>query len=97
MNHKRVRRLMRELGIQSIIRKKRPFYGRKTSVVFKNYLNREFQAEKQNQKFVTDITYVRIGEQFAYLSAVLDLYNNEIVAWKLSSRNDLDLVLTTLR
>ncbi len=97
MNHKRVRRLMRELGIQSIIRKKRPFYGRKTSVVFKNHLNREFQAEKQNQKFVTDITYVRIGEQFAYLSAVLDLYNNEIVAWKLSSRNDLDLVLTTLR
>ena len=66
-------------------------------MVFKNHLNREFQAEKQNQKFVTDITYVRIGEQFAYLSAVLDLYNNEIVARKLSSRNDLDLVLTTLR
>lgn len=51
-------------------------------------MNREFQA---------DITYVRIGEQFADLSAVLDLYNNEIVAWKLSSRNDLDLVLTALR
>lgn len=97
MTHKRVRRLMRELGIQFIIRKKRPFYGRKTSVIFKNHLNREFQAEKQNQKFVTDITYVRIGEQFAYLSAMLNLYNNEIVAWELSSRNDLDLVLTTLR
>ncbi|MEF7592750.1 DDE-type integrase/transposase/recombinase, partial [Bacillus thuringiensis] len=37
------------------------------------------------------------GDQFAYLSAVLDLYNNEIVAWKLSRRNDLDLVLTTLQ
>ncbi len=97
MNHKRVRRLMRELGIQSIIRKKRPFYGRKTSVIFNNHLNREFQADKQNQKYVTDITYVRIGDQFAYLSAVLDLYNNEIVAWKLSRRNDLDLVLTTLQ
>lgn len=96
MNHKRVRRLMRELGIQSIIRKKRPFYGRKTSVVFKNHLNREFQAEKQGQKYVTDITYVRVGEQFVYLSAVLDLYNNEIVAWDLSTRNDLDLVLSTL-
>ena len=59
-------------------------------------MNREFQAEKQNQKYVTDITYIRIGDQFAYLSAVLDLYNNEIVAWKLSPRNDLDLVLTTL-
>ncbi|WP_142391059.1 DDE-type integrase/transposase/recombinase, partial [Bacillus thuringiensis] len=57
----------------------------------------EFQADKQNQKYVTDITYVRIGDQFAYLSAVLDLYNNEIVAWKLSRRNDLDLVLTTLQ
>ena len=66
-------------------------------MIFKNHLNREFQAEKQNQKFVTDITYVRIGERCAYLSAVLDLYNNEIVAWKLPSRNDLDLVLTTLR
>ena len=49
-------------------------------MIFKNHLNREFQAEKQNQKFVTDITYVRIGERCAYLSAVLDLYNNEIVA-----------------
>lgn len=46
MNHKRVRRLLRELDIQSIIRKKRPFYGRKTSVIFKNHLNGEFQAEK---------------------------------------------------
>ncbi|EJR41981.1 hypothetical protein ABE17_14040 [Bacillus mycoides] len=71
MNHKRVCRLMRELGVQSIIRKKRPFYGRKTSVVFKNHLNREFQAEKQNQKYVMDITYVRNGEQFTYLSALL--------------------------
>ena len=41
-------------------------------MIFKNHLNREFQAEKQNQKFVTDITYVRIGERCAYLSAVLD-------------------------
>ncbi|KMP32816.1 hypothetical protein TU52_16450 [Bacillus cereus] len=62
---KRIRLLMRELDIQSIIRKKRPFYGRKASGVFKNHLNREFQAEQQNQKFVRDITYVRIGEQFA--------------------------------
>lgn len=44
---------------------KRPFYGRKASGVFKNHLNREFQAEQQNQKFVRDITYGRIGEQFA--------------------------------
>lgn len=96
MNHKRVRRLMHELGIRSMIRKKRPFYGRKASIVFQNHLNREFYADKRHVKLVTDITYIRIGEEFAYLSAVLDLYNNEIVAWKLSHRNDLALVLSTL-
>ncbi|MGE7782198.1 IS3 family transposase [Peribacillus sp. NPDC097264] len=96
VNHKRVRRLMRELGVTSVIRKKRPFYGRRGSVVFKNVLNREFYAESMFQKLVTDITYVRIGDTFAYLSAVLDLYNNEIVAWEVSSRNDLELVHNTL-
>lgn len=45
---------------------------------------------------MTDVTYVRINEQFVYLSAVMDLHNNEIVAWHLSERNDLDLVLNTL-
>jgi putative transposase len=88
---------MRELGIKSVIRKKRPFYGRRGSVVFPNVLNREFYAEMPYQKLVTDITYVRVGDTFAYLSAVLDLYNNEIVAWELSERNDLDLVLNTLK
>jgi putative transposase len=97
VNHKRVRRLMRELGIQSVIRKKRPFYGRRGSVVFPNVLNREFRADHSFQKLVTDITYVRVGDTFAYLSAVLDLYNNEIVAWELSERNDLELVLNTLK
>ena len=48
MNHKRVRRLMRELDIQFIIRKTSILW-KKTSVIFKNHLNREFQAEKQNQ------------------------------------------------
>ncbi|WP_147629115.1 IS3 family transposase, partial [Oceanobacillus massiliensis] len=96
VNHKRTRRLMRDLGIRSVIRKKRPFYGRRGSVLFKNVLNRNFYAEKMYQKLVTDITYIRINDRFVYLSAVLDLHNNEIVAWKLSERNDLDLVLNTL-
>lgn len=95
-SHKRVRRLMRELGIRSVIRKKRPFYGKRGSVVFPNVLNREFFAEQPLEKLVTDITYIRVGDNFVYLSAVLDLFNNEIVAWQLSDRNDLELVLNTL-
>lgn len=97
VNHKKVRRLMRELQIRSVIRKKRPFCGRKPSVLFPNVLNREFSATAPVQKLVTDITYVRIGHEFAYLSAVMDLYNNEIVAWELSERNDLKLVIDTVQ
>lgn len=66
-------------------------------MVFPNVLNREFCTENPFQKPVTDITYVRVGDNFVYLSAVLDLYNNEIVAWELSERNDLELVLNTLK
>jgi len=96
VNHKRVRRLMRELGITSVIRKKRPFYGRRGSVVFQNVLNREFYTQSRYHKLVTDITYVRVGDTFVYLSVILDLYNNEIVSWNVSERNDLELVLHTL-
>lgn len=97
VNQKKVRRLMRELEIRSVIRKKRPFAGRKPSVIFENVLAREFSAEQPNKKLVTDITYVRVGDDFIYLSAILDLYNNEIVAWNVSTRNDLKLVLDTVR
>lgn len=97
VNRKKVRRLMRELGIRSVIRKKRPNAGRKPSVVFANVLNRDFEASAPFTKLVTDITYVRIGHDFTYLSTVMDLHNNEIVAWKLAERNDLQLVLDTIK
>jgi putative transposase len=87
---------MRELGIRSVIQKKRLLYGRKASIVFANHLNREFSSGAVGQKLVTDITYVWIGHDFAYLSAVMDLYNNKIVAWSFSSHNDLELVFKTL-
>ncbi|WP_289143115.1 IS3 family transposase, partial [uncultured Brevibacillus sp.] len=64
---------------------------------FPNVLNREFTAEVVLKKFVTDITYVRIGHDFVYLSVILDLYNNEAVAWELSARNDLQLALDTVK
>ncbi|HIC3435359.1 TPA: IS3 family transposase, partial [Campylobacter jejuni] len=97
VNTKKVRRLMRELGIRSVIRKKRPFAGRKPSIVFNNVLNRQFAADEARKKYVTDITYIRVVDDFIYLSVVLDLYNNETVAWEVSERNDLDLVLSTVK
>ncbi|WP_407673321.1 IS3 family transposase [Paenibacillus silvisoli] len=97
VNHKRVYRLMKELGIRSVIRKKRRFFGKQASIVHPNRLDRQFNAETPLTKLVTDITYLRVMDTFYYLSAVLDLFNNEIVAWQLSACNDLDLVNSTLK
>jgi transposase InsO family protein len=96
INHKRVYRLMKELGIRSVIRKKRRFFGKRRSVVQPNRLKREFHAGKPYEKLVTDITYIQAGEQCYYLSVIQDLYNNEIVAWEISEENNLDLVLKTV-
>lgn len=96
VNHKKVYRLMRKLGIRSVIRKKRRFFGKQASVVNPNRLNRQFHADVPLYKLVTDITYIRVGERFAYLSAIQDLFNNEIVAWRISEQNDLALVSETL-
>lgn len=96
VNHKRVYRLMKKLGIRSVIRKKRRYFGKQISVVHPNRLERQFHAEVPMRKLVTDITYIRVGERFVYLSAIQDLYNNEVVAWHLSERNDLSLVSKTV-
>ncbi|MFZ7943689.1 IS3 family transposase [Neobacillus sp. 19] len=59
INHKRVQRLMGEMGKQAVIRKKKPYYGKKEAyVVSENHLNRDFEASKPNEKWVTDITYL---------------------------------------
>lgn len=99
VNHKRVYRLMKELGIRSVIRRKRPYFGTKEEVyvVSDNVLNRQFQATAPCEKWVTDITYLPYGKSFLYLSTIYDLYNNEVIAYKLSTRNDLRLVLDTVK
>jgi len=102
VNHKKVLRLMQELRIKSIIRRK---YIHRTSHevavsdgrIAENLLNRNFNADKPNQKWVTDITQYRVLDEKIYLSAIKDLWNNEIVGYHISKRNDNPLVLETFR
>lgn len=96
VNHKKVWRLMKELSIQSVIRKKRKYSSYTPSVIYPNRLKRQFHATAPGQKMVTDITYISDGTRFYYLSAIQDLFNNEIVAWQISDRNDVKLVLDTI-
>lgn len=97
-NHKRIRRLMRITGLQSVIRRKKKRYVKTTPQhVAANLLNREFTADKSNQKWLTDVTEFKYGNsQKAYLSAILDLHDKSIVAYVLGHSNNNHLVFSTL-
>jgi transposase InsO family protein len=97
-NHKRIYRLMKVAGIQSVIRKKKKAYKRSTPQhVAENVLNREFTAEKPNEKWVTDVTELKYGSsKKAYLSAIKDLYDGSIVSYVLGHSNNNKLVFKTL-
>lgn len=98
INHKRVYRLMKEMGIQSRIRRKRKFFGRREQVVVSNNkLNRDFTASHPREKWATDITFVIFNGRRLYLSVIYDLFNNEVIAYKISKRNDLTLVMDTVK
>ncbi|WP_158672712.1 IS3 family transposase [Paenibacillus larvae] len=74
VNHKRVYRLMKQMGIQAQIRKKKRYYDKKeVYVVSDNVLNRDFHATRPNEKWVTDITYIPYKQKNLYLSAICDL------------------------
>lgn len=97
-NHKRIYRLMRLIRLKSVIRKKKKRYVKsKPQFVVENILNREFTASRPNEKWVTDVTEFKYGYgKKAYLSAILDLYDNSIVAYAIGHRNDNQLVFKTL-
>jgi len=98
INHKRVYRLMKINGIQSVIRRKKKKYTRSTPQhVAENLLNRKFQADAPNEKWVTDVTEFKYGHgQKAYLSAILDLHDKSIVSYVLGHSNNNSLVFKTL-
>jgi putative transposase len=99
INHKRVYRLLRELGLQAVIRRKQRyprFFGGKGHRVAANVLNREFVAPAPNQKWATDITYLRVGGRQYYLSVLLDLFNKEVVGYQLSTMMDAQMVMATV-
>jgi putative transposase len=94
----RVARLARMAGIKAQIGyKRRPgSYGGKPSVIVDNTLNRQFDVNAPDRVWVTDITYIRTLEGFAYLAVVIDLYSRRVVGWSLQSRQTADVVLQAL-
>lgn len=87
INHKTVQKLMRQCGLKCQIRRVRyKSYRGEVGKTAPNVLKRDFNAEKPNQKWVTDVTQFAVGEEKVYLSPILDLFNGEIVSYDISSR-----------
>ena len=96
---RRVERLMCELGLQARERKR----YRVTTIadgshpVAKNTLDRDFQADAPDQRWVTDITYIWTAEGWVYLAAIVDLFSRAVVGWALEDDLSTELPLQALR
>lgn len=93
INHKTVYRLMKEMAIMSNVRvKKYRSYKGSTGKFAPNLLERNFQADRPKQKWVTDVTEFRIHGHKIYLSPILDLFNGEIISYSTFERPVMQMV-----
>ena len=97
VNHKTVRRLMKVLGMICRVRmKKYRSYKGNVGKIAPNLLNRDFYADKPNQKWVTDVTEFSLFGEKLYLSPILDLHSSDLVSYTISDRPVLSMVTTML-
>lgn len=84
VGRKRIRRLMRTMGLQAIFPTKKTSTRNPDHKVYP-YLLRGVQITHTNQVWSMDITYVRLGKGFVYLTAIIDWYSRYVIAWRLSN------------
>ena len=96
-NPKTVLRIMQKYGLLSVIRRKKYCNYGEYLHRYPNLLNRNFSAERPNQKWVTDISYIHTKQGVLYLSVIRDLYDNSIVAYKTGTEQNVNLVLSTIK
>ena len=94
---KTILRVMQKYNLLSEVRRKK--YHNYSNVLHKydNLLNRDFNADRPNQKWVTDISYIKTQQGTLYLSVIRDLYDNSIIAYKTGTEQNINLVLSTIR
>ena len=98
INHKTVFRLMKLLGLKSIIRvKKYKSYRGENGKIAPNILERNFKATAPNQKWATDITEFNVSGNKLYLSPIIDLFNQEIISYELRERPVFNQVVMMLK
>jgi len=96
---KRVSRLMRVASLRARAKRRRPPLdeGRRPKhLLAPNVLDRQFAAERPNQKWVADFTYLWTAEGWLYVAIVLDLYSRKVVGWSMSAQMIAQLVIDAL-
>ena len=96
-NPKTILRVMQKYNLLSVIRRKKYRHYGEHLHRYPNLLNRDFKAERPNQKWVTDISYIKTTQGTLYLSVIRDLYDNSIVYYKTGTEQNINLVLQTIR
>ncbi len=97
-NRNTVQKIMQKHHLQYRIKPKRRWKSQGERIVTApDLIKRDFTASKPNQKWVTDITYIQYGSTTKYLSTIMDLFNNEIIAYKLYEHQQTPLVIDTLK
>ena len=96
-NPKTVLRVMQKYDLLSVVRRKKYRHYGDQLHRYPNLFNRDFHADRPNQKWVTDISYIKTGQGFLYLSIIRDLYDNSIIAYKTGTEQNINLVLSTVR
>ncbi len=98
VGHRRVGRLMRQNGI-SVVRTRKHKVTTDSNHTFNiapNLLNRNFTADRSNQKWVVDMSYVWTREGWLYLAVILDLFSRRVIGWAVSNRMKRDLAIRAL-
>jgi len=96
-NPKTVLRVMQKYNLLSVIRRKRFYRYDQHLHKYENLWKQDFHADRPNQKWATDISYIHTKQGVLYLSIIRDLYDNSIVAYKTGTQQTVNLVLDTIR
>ena len=99
VSERRIQKLMKEMGIKSVVTQKYKYKSSMSSEQegLENKLNRDFKSSKSYEKIVGDITYIRTKDKgWCYLASYMDLYNNEILSYEFGEKMEEELVLKSL-
>lgn len=96
-NPKTILRVMNKYNLLSVVKRRKYYHYGQAVHRYPNIMNRDFKADKPNQKWATDISYIRTNQGFLYLSIIRDIYDNSIVAYKTGTEQNIRLVLDTVK